>query len=74
MPCVRIYSDNIASIKLFEKLGALRIGHEPSEIGAVLAQLKGKLKNEYEELLICNPDVEDIANENCIVQYRYLPE
>lgn len=71
---VRIYSDNIASTKLFEKLGALRIGHEPSELGAMLVQMKQKLKDEYEELITRNPDVEDIANENCIVQYRYFPE
>lgn len=71
---VRIYSDNIASTELFVKLGALRIGHESSELGAVLAQMKEKLKDEYEELLTRNPDVEDIANENCIVQYKYLPE
>ena len=71
---VRIYSDNIASTKLFEKLGALRIGHERSEFGAVLAQMKEKMKNEYEDLLICNSDVEDIANENYIVQYRYFPK
>lgn len=71
---VRIYSDNLASTKLFEKLGAIRVGHELSEFGAVLAQMKENLKDEYEELLTRNPDVEDIANENCIVQYRYLPE
>ena len=71
---VRIYSDNIASANLLEKLGALRIGHELSELGAVLAQMKEKQKDEYEELLTRNPDVEEIANKNCIVQYRYLPE
>ena len=32
------------------------------------------MKKEYENLLICNPDVEEIANENGIVRYRYFPK
>ena len=71
---VRIYSDNEPSKKLFEKLGATQIGKEPSEFAEVLAQMKEKLKEEYEEFLIRNPDVEDVANENYIVQYKYLPK
>ena len=71
---VRIYSDNEPSKKLFEKLGATQIGKEPSEFAEVLAQMKEKLKDEYEEFLIRNPDVEDVADERHIVQYRYIPK
>lgn len=71
---VRIYSDNVASTKLFEKLGAERSGCELSEFGAILVRMKEKLKNEYDELLTRNPDIEDIANEKCILQYRYRPK
>ena len=71
---VRIYSDNESSKKLFEKLGATQIGKEPSEFMEVLSQMKKKLKEEYEEFLIRNPDVEKIANERDIMQYRYIPK
>ena len=71
---VRIYSDNEPSKKLFEKLGATQIGKEASEFAEVLAQMKEKLKDEYEEFLIRNPDVEDVADERHIVQYRYIPK
>ena len=71
---VRIYSDNEPSKKLFEKLGATQIGKEPSEFAEVLAQMKEKLKDEYKKFLIRNPDVEDVANEKYIVQYRYIPK
>lgn len=33
--------------------------------------MKEKLKDVYEKFLICNPDVEDVANKRYIVQYRY---
>ena len=69
---VTIYSDNEPSKKLFEKLGATQIGKEASEFAEVLAQMKEKLKDEYEEFLIRNPDVEDVADERHIVQYKYL--
>ena len=39
-----------------------------------MAQMKEKLKDEYEEFLIRNPDVEDVADERHIVQYRYIPK
>ena len=71
---VRIYSDNEPSKKLFEKLGATQIGKKPSEFAEVLAHMKEKLKDEYEKFLIRNPDVEDVANEKYIVQYRYIPK
>ena len=71
---VRIYSDNEPSKKLFEKLGATQIGKEASEFAEVLAQMKEKLKDEYEGFLIRNPDVEDVADERHIVQYRYIPK
>ena len=71
---VRIYSDNESSKKLFEKLGATQIGKEPSEFMEVLSQMKKKPKEEYEEFLIRNPDVEKIANERYIMQYRYIPK
>ena len=70
---VRIYSDNEPSRKLFEKLGAVQIGKEPSEFAEVLEQLKEKSREQYEEFLFYNPDVEEIANRNYIEQYRYLP-
>lgn len=71
---MRIYSDNEPSKKLFEKLGAIQIGKEPSEFAEALAQMKEKLKDEYEEFLIRNPDAEDVADERYIVQYRYIPK
>ena len=37
-------------------------------------ELEKKLKEEYEEFLIRNPDVEKIANERYIMQYRYIPK
>ena len=40
----------------------------------ILAQMKEKLKEEYEEILIRNSDVEDVVNERYIVQYKYLPK
>lgn len=71
---VRVYSDNVASTKLFEKLGVVKLGKEQSEFAEVLAKVKEKLNDEYEDFLIRNPYVEDFANENCILQYRYLPD
>ena len=71
---MRIYSDNEPSKKLFEKLGAIQIGKEPSEFAEALAQMKEKLKDEYEKLLIRNSDIEDVANKRYIVQYRYIPK
>ena len=71
---VRIYSDNETSRKLFEKLGAVQIGKEPSEFAEVLEQLKEKSREQYEKFLFYNPDVEEIANRNYIEQYRYLPK
>ena len=71
---VRIYSDNEPSRKLFEKLGAVQIGKEPSEFAEVLEQLKEKSREQYEKFLFYNPDVEEIANRNYIEQYRYLPK
>ena len=72
IPLVRIYSDNEPSKKLFEKLGAIQIGKEPSEFAEALAQLKESLKEEYEEILTRNPEAEKIASERYIVQYKYL--
>lgn len=71
---VRIYSDNEPSRKLYEKLGATMIGEEPSEFAVALAQMKEKNKDDYEGFLSRNPEAEMIANEKCIVQYKYLPK
>lgn len=68
---VRIYSDNEPSKKLFEKLGAELVGKEPSEFAEALSRLKEKFK-EYEEFIIRNPDVEKIADERCILQFKYF--
>ncbi|MCI6008988.1 MAG: GNAT family N-acetyltransferase [Anaerostipes hadrus] len=70
---VRIYSDNEPSKKLFEKLGAELMGKEPSEFAEALSQLKEKFKEEYEGFIIRNPDVEKIADERCILQFKYFP-
>lgn len=71
---VRIYSKNEPSRKLYEKLGATVIGEEPSEFAVALAQMKEKHKEDYEGFLFRNPEAEIIANEKCIVQYKYLPK
>lgn len=71
---VRIYSDNEPSKKLFEKLGAELMGKEPSEFAEALFQLKEKFKEEYEGFIIRNPDAEKIADERCILQFKYLPD
>ena len=71
---VRIYSDNEPSRKLYEKLGATVIGEEPSEFAVALAQMKEKHREDYEGFLSRNPEAEMIANEKCIVQYKYLPK
>ena len=70
---VRIYSDNEPSKKLFEKLGAEVMGKEPSEFAEALSHLKEKSKEEYEEFTIRNPDAEKIADERCILQFKYFP-
>ncbi len=70
---VRIYSDNEPSKKLFEKLGAELMGKEPSEFAEALSQLKEKFKEEYEGFIIRNPDVEKIADERCILLFKYFP-
>ncbi|MDO4650525.1 MAG: GNAT family protein [Eubacteriales bacterium] len=71
---VRIYSDNEPSRYLYEKLGATVIGKEPSEFAEALAKMKEKYKEEFDGFLARNPEAETIANENYIVQYRYLPK
>lgn len=71
---VRIYSNNEPSRMLYEKLGATVIGEEPSEFAVALAQMKEKHKEDYEGFLSRNPEAEMIANEKCIVQYKYLPK
>lgn len=70
---VRIYSDNEASTKLFEKLGVTRIGKEPSEYAAFLFQLKEKYGDLYKEILESSTESEKIANRNHIIHYKYIP-
>lgn len=68
---VRIYSDNLASLNLFQKLGAVKIGEEPSEYQIVLNQFKEHLeKEEYEKVKKKNPDMEDIAGRRYIARYK----
>ena len=68
---IRIYSDNEPSRKLFQKLGAIMIGSEPSEYQIFLNQMKKTLgEQEYEELKKKNPDMETIASKRYIVRYR----
>lgn len=68
---VRIYSDNSASLNLFQKLGVTKIGEELSEYQMFLNQFKGCLgKEEYEKVEKKNPDMEDIAEGRYIVRYK----
>ena len=68
---VRIYSDNLASLNLFQKLCAIRIGEEPSEFQVVLNRYRERLgQDEYEEIKKRNPDMEDVAERLYIVQYK----
>lgn len=68
---VRICSDNLASLNLFQKLGAIKIGEEPSEYQAFLNQFKERVgKEEYEKVKKKNPDMEDIAERRYIAQYK----
>lgn len=68
---VRIYSDNLASLSLFQKLGAIKIGEEPSEYQAFLNQFKEHAgKEEYEKVKKKNPDMEDIAGRRYIAHYK----
>ena len=68
---VRIYSDNEPSRKLFQKLGAVKIGNEPSEYQVFLDQMKERMtEEEYEEIKRENPDMERIAVQRWIEQYK----
>ena len=68
---VRIYSDNEPSKKLFQKLGAVKIGNEPSEYQVFLDQMKEWMTEEkYEEIRRENPDMERIAVQRWIEQYK----
>lgn len=68
---VRIYSDNLASLNLFQKLGAIEIGEEPSEYQIFLNQCKEHMgKEEYEKAKKKNPDMEDIAGRRYIARYK----
>lgn len=68
---VRIYSENEPSRKLFQKLGAVKIGNEPSEYQLFLDQMKERMtEEEYEEIKRENPDMERIAAQRWIEQYK----
>lgn len=68
---VRIYSDNLASLSLFQKLGVTKIGEEPSEYQVFLNQFKEHLgKEEYGKVKKKNPDMENIAKGRYIVRYK----
>lgn len=68
---VRIYSDNEPSRKLFQKLRAVKIGNEPSEYQVFLDQMKEWMTEEkYEEIRRENPDMERIAVQRWIEQYK----
>ena len=66
---VRIYSDNEASLKLFQKLGAFEIGREPSEYQVFLNELKEKLGDEYQQIKEMNPKMEEIASKRYIKRF-----
>lgn len=67
---VRIYSDNSASLNLFKKLGAIRIGEELGEYQIFLNKFKECLgKEEYEKIMRKNPDMEEVE-ERYIVQFK----
>lgn len=66
---VRIYSDNEASLKLFQKLGAFEIGREPSEYQVFLNELKEKLGDEYQQIKEMNPEMEEIASKRYIKRF-----
>ena len=68
---VRIYSDNEPSRKLFQKLGAVKIGNEPSEYQVFLDQMKERMtEGEYEQIKRKNPDMERIAAQRWIEHYK----
>lgn len=68
---VRIYSDNSASLNLFQKLGVTKIGEEPSEYQVFLNHFKESLgKEEYEKVKKKNPDMEDTGEGRYIIQYK----
>lgn len=67
----RIYSDNLASLNLFHKLGATKIGEEPSEYQVFIDRLREcEGKETYERIKKMNPDMESIAGSRYIVQYK----
>lgn len=68
---VRIYSDNSASLNLFQKLGVTKIGEEPSEYQLLMNHFKESLgKEEYEKVKKKNPDMEDTGEGRYIIQYK----
>lgn len=68
---VRIYSDNEPSKKLFQKLGAVKIGNEPSEYQVFLDQMKERMtEEEYEQIKRKNPDMERVAAKRWIEHYK----
>lgn len=68
---VRIYSDNSASLNLFQKLGVTKIGEEPSEYQVFLNQFKKQLgKEEYEKVKKERPDMENIGKRRYIARYK----
>lgn len=68
---VRIYSDNEPSRKLFQKIGAVKIGNEPSEYQVFLDQMKERMtEGEYEQIKRENPDMERIAAQRWIEHYK----
>lgn len=68
---VRIYSDNSASLNLFQKLGATKIGEEASEYQVLLNRFKKNLgKEEFEKVKKRYPDMEDTAGGRYIAQYK----
>ena len=66
---VRIYSDNIASLELFQKLGVSEIGREPSEYQIFLNELKEKFGDEYQRIKEMHPEMEEIASKRYIKRF-----
>ena len=66
---VRIYSDNIASLELFQKLGVSEIGREPSEYQIFLNELKVKFGDEYQRIKEMHPEMEEIASKRYIKRF-----
>ena len=66
---VRIYSDNIASLELFQKLGVSEIGREPSEYQVFLNELKEKFGDEYQRIKEMTPQMEKIASKRYIKRF-----